>query len=381
MKFKIKASALGTRDFPGAGFEDILFGLTDYVETAVEYNNDYLVGPWIKGKKIITRIHDVDSDFLLGCHLKYLGVSGVEILLLDMTAIEQSWPDIKKFPAAHVGVTGTGITKESLKVWHEHYGSWPSYVSIPLNPYNFRKDLMDFLKETGIGVISYEIFGGPLQAPRLLRTFGLQFLTRFASYYSDIVCMSSAANLKDEVVLSRTLDDLIREEDIDDQTVYDLKSDSIKPDPGVTRKIHNYSVVSISGQNHTFRNDDPGYLGPGELLMSPNPRAESIPVLNLTELSEADNILVETYTIMSEILELPGPAWKEEVSAYYRYIVVGSLKNFWPGPRYKMKLSGSTGILRITVTDRLKFWAKSHEYVLYVSDRLDGGYNVFFRNL
>lgn len=382
MKFKIKNIALGTRDYPGTGLENLLFGLTEYVETAIEYNSDGILGPYLKNKKIISRVHDVTDTFLLENHLKYLQKTKVDILLISVASISTDWPDLKEFKnlTTELGLFGTGITPDVLKAYREHYGMWPDYISISLCPYSFKKDLIDFARSNDIGIISYGILGGPLEAPKLLGTFGLQFLSRFAAWYSDIVVVSSSAEIHQEMSLVKTLEDLI-DSDVPDDTVYELKKDSLKQDLGVQRKIHTYSVVSISGQNHIFKNDYNGYISAPELQISGSSNLEQIPVLDLDNIKESDNIFPETVLIMSEILNLPSPRWKEEVAPYYRYVVSNSLKSIFSKPRYVIKTTKTGDVFRYSVTDRLCFWKKSLEYVLYISERIDGGYNVFFRNL
>ena len=336
----------------------------------------------MKNKKIIARVHDVSDTFLLENHLKYLQKPKADILLVSIASVSNDWPDLKDFKnlTTEIGLFGTGITPDSLKDYKEHYGMWPDYISIPLCPYYFKKDLIDFARENNIGVISYGILGGPLEAPKLLGTFGIQFLARFAAWYSDIVVISSAAEIHKEMSLVKTLEDLI-DTDVPDDTIYELKQDSIKQDLGVQRKIHTYSVVSVSGQNHIFKNDYNGYISAPELQISGDPNLEHIPALNMEDIKESDNIFPETMLVMSEILNLPSPLWKEEVAPYYRYVVSRSLKSLFSKPRYVIKTTKTGDVFRYTVVDRLCFWKKSLEYVLYVSERIDGGYNVFFRNL
>lgn len=382
MKFKIKSVALGTRDYPGSGLENLLFGLTEYVETAVEYNNDGQFGAYMKNKKLIARVHDVSNTFLLENHLKYLQKSKADILLVSIASVSTDWPDLKDFKnlTTELGLFGTGITPDSLKEYKEHYGMWPDYISIPLCPYQFKKDLIDFARANDIGIISFGILGGPLEAPKLLGTFGLQFLARFAAWYSDIVVISSAAEIHKEISLVKTLEDLI-DKDVPDETIYELKQDSVKNDLGVQRKIHTYSIVSVSGQNHIFKNDYNGYISARELQISSSSGLEHIPVIDPDNIKNTDNIFAETAVIMSEILNLPSPRWKEEVAPYYRYVVSRSLRSMFSKPRYIIKTTKTGDVFRYSVTDRLRFWKKSFEYVLYVSERIDGGYNVFFRNL
>ena len=74
MKTKLKNIAVGTRDLPQIN-EKILLGMGDYVETAIEYDSDILVGRLLpKNAKIISRLGDLrNCEFLLQNHLKYLG--------------------------------------------------------------------------------------------------------------------------------------------------------------------------------------------------------------------------------------------------------------------------------------------------------------------
>ena len=382
MRFKLSSVAVGTRDLPGV-YEDVLLELGEYIETAIEYNNDFILSGRIpKTSKIITRIHDITSDFLIANHLKYLKRNKVDILLIDKAAIE-SKEDLERISqfTESLGIYGSGLSAEDIDKFKEIYGSFPEYISMPINPYNFKKSLYDKAKKEEIKVIGYEILGGPLQYSTLLGVFGLQFLTRFAAYHCDIACISTAANLTNEVILSKTLNELCKDIEFMDNSVYELKKDSFKPAPGVTRLLHTYSEVSISGKNHIFKNDYNGFISDEELIVSSKENLELIPGIDLENLKPEDNINMATVTMMSEILNIKCTTWKEEVSAFYRYLVIGSLKSLYSTWRYKILVSKTGNVIRITVTDRLKFWAKSFEYILYISERIDGGYNVFFRNL
>lgn len=382
MRFKIKNIAIGTRDLPWTQ-ADILLSMGDYVETAIEYNNDFLVSKYLpKNKNLITRLFDTDNyEYLLNNHLGYLERERVDILLIPVSGLPEieTWKKLYEY-TKNVGLFGATIKPEDLDRYKELYGIFPEYISIPLNPYNFKKDLIDKAIGEGIKIISYEIFGGPLEAKKMLGTFGIQFLARFASYYSDIVCISSAANLEDEMVLTKTLSDII-DTDVTDNTKYQMNMSTSPKSLGVQRKIYTYSEVSISGKNHIFRNDYNGYIGAAELLISFQKSLESIPTLDMEDLKEEDNILIPTAIIMGEIVKVEAPKWKEEVSAFYRYLVERSLHTIYSGYRYKFNVSKVGQVFRISIVDRLKFWKKSIEYILVISERFDGGYNVFFRNL
>lgn len=384
MIFKINSVAVGTRDMPEVS-EDLLLSLGEYVETAIEYNNDFLIGKYLKkDTKVITRLHDSNNfDYFLGNHLKYLKRSKVDILLLDYFGLQKDVNNIEQFKkySETIGLFGEGLSIDDLKEFKEKYDTYPEYISIPLNPYNFKKDLVDFCRETGIKIISHEILGGRIYARILLETFGLQFLARFAAYYSDIVVISSGANLEEEMILSKTLNDLCGDVNIIDETVYELKKDSVKQLMGYRRQVHTYSEVSISGKNHIFKNDNNCYISPNELLLSYQANLEQIPGFDIEELKKSDNVNYETLLIMSDIMRVISTSWKEEIEPFYRYLVMNSIYTIFPRRRYKITVYKIGNVFRITVSDKILFWKKSLEYVLYLSERIDGGYNVFFRNL
>ena len=383
-KFKVSAVAVGTRDLP-TGFGDLLTGLGEYVETAVEYNNDYLVGPALsKDTKLIVRLHDSsDPEYLLRNHLRYLGRPKADILLLDRAGLP---PDLDRFEglAETVGMFGTGLTVESLKDWKERYGTPVPWISLPVNPKEYRKSVIDAARADGTKIIGYEILGGQGGAPELLGTYGIQFLARYAGSIADIVVISSKANLENEMVLARTLEDLVNGGGESDPTVYVPDREILPVGPGNTwtRRVYTYSEVSISGKNHVFRNDRGDYLTDGELLISTSPSLEHIPVLDLENLTEADNILGTTLDIMYGIRGAAGTAWVEEVPAYYRYLVMARLSEIYSGRRWSWRLSRTGPGFRISVKDRWRPWKRRTEYILVVSERIGGdGWNVFFRNL
>lgn len=383
MKFKLSEIAIGTKDLPWSS-ADILLGMGQYVETAIEYNNDFLVGQNLpKTAGIISHLYDVSNyEFLLENHLRSLKRDKLDILLLHYTDLpeKESWEEIKGYTDC-IGLHGETMKKENLERYHEKYGVWPDYISIPLNPFEYKKELLDFAEESGVKVISYRIFGGPIEARKMLGTFGLQFLTRFAAYHSDIIVMSSVANLEEEMILQKTLIDLTGDTDFTDDSNYSPATSVNFPSEGTQRKVFTYSEVSISGKNHVFKNSDNGYLTPTELIISTDRSLEHIPTLDMDNIEEADNLLGSTVTVMADILQVEAPRWKEEVSGFYRYLVTQSLETIYSGYRYGIKITKVGQIFRFSVRDRLKFWTKPTEFVLVISERLDSGYNVFFRNL
>ena len=194
--------------------------------------------------------------------------------------------------------------------------------------------------------------------------------------------MSSGANLEKEMILYRTLEDL-RETELSDGIDYELKKDVVVPDlggPG-SRRIHTYSEVSISGKNHVFKNDSNEYISNPELVISTKGNLESIPTIDPDNLEATDNIYYETALIMSKIQDIKPPSRKEEVRAFYRYMVMAILSDCYGHVRYKFKTSRSGNAWRITIWDRLRFWKKANEYILYLSEQPGGTWEVFFRNL
>lgn len=383
MKTKLKNIAVGTRDLPQIN-EKILLGMGDYVETAIEYDSDILIGRLLpKNTKIISRLGDLrNCEFLLQNHLKYLGRERIDILLLTDPVVSAEDREIFPKYVDKLGLSGDSLKPSDLEAWHESFGDWPAYLSVPVNPQYYQKELLEFAEAHGVEIIGHEILGGPKKSYELLTVFGLQFLARFAAVNCDIIVMSAGANLEKEMILYRTLEDL-RETELSDGIDYELKKDVVVPDlggPG-SRRIHTYSEVSISGKNHVFKNDSNEYISNPELVISTKGNLESIPTIDPDNLEATDNIYYETALIMSKIQDIKPPSRKEEVRAFYRYMVMAILSDCYGHVRYKFKTSRSGNAWRITIWDRLMFWKKANEYILYLSEQPGGTWEVFFRNL
>lgn len=383
MKTRLRNIAVGTRDLPQIN-EKIVLSMGDYVETAIEYDSDIIVGQVLPKKaKLISRLGDLKNcEFLLQNHLKYLGRDKIDILLLTDPAVPAEDQEILPKYAEKLGLSGDNLKPEDLETWHKSFGDWPSYLSVPVNPQYYQKELLDFAKSHGVEIIGHEILGGPKKSHELLTVFGLQFLARFAAVNCDIIVMSAGANLEKEMILCRTLEDLL-ETDLTDGIDYELKKDVIVPDlggPG-SRRIHTYSEVSLAGKNHIFKNDSNEYISNNELVISTKGNLENIPTIDPDNLEESDKIYYETALVMNKIQNIEPPSRKEEVRAFYRYIAMAILSDCYGRTRYKFKTSRSGDAWRITIWDRLKFWKKANEYILYLSEQPGGTWEVFFRNL
>lgn len=171
---------------------DCLQSVCEYVDTAINYDNDFLLEKVLKPEtKIISKIsscHYKDYDFFVDNHLKSLGRDSIEMMLIHSD--RGSWKQlaerlIKDDRFVHKGVSN--FSKEDLIKYKEITGEWPYANEIEINPYYKDVETVSFCRENGIKIIAYAILSGKYNSWREVANFGLGNLISYAKKFADIV--------------------------------------------------------------------------------------------------------------------------------------------------------------------------------------------------
>jgi len=163
----------------------------DYIDTAINYNNDYLLD--VGKHKIITKIapcHYCEYDLFVNNHLKCLNRKYIDIMLIhnnrgDWLPLAKRMAKDKRFK--QIGVSN--FTIEELELYKKELGFYPKYNEIEINPYYTDIDTINYCKQHKIKIIAYCILGGKYNAMRFISMFSLPYLISYAANYSDIVIL------------------------------------------------------------------------------------------------------------------------------------------------------------------------------------------------
>lgn len=174
---------------------DSFVNIADYIDTAVDYNNDYIFNS-IRFKssekyKIISKMsfcHYSNYEFFVSNHLKCLGRDFIDIMLIHSN--RGDWIDLAKKinrdeRFKEVGVSN--FTKEDIIKYKEEIGSFPAYNEVEINPYYLDIDTIDYCRENGIKIIAYAILGGKYNSWKNVSDFSLPYLVSYAAAFSDII--------------------------------------------------------------------------------------------------------------------------------------------------------------------------------------------------
>lgn len=216
-KFSIKGVVLGTKDLSQL-VSDYFLGTFDYVETAISYNNDFRLGKYLKkSTKIISSISSLDQyDSLLRYHLKWLGREAIDILLVDAHGSWKNDDLIDLYNSGFYKEFGLSAVEKIEDIERvRSLGIKIDWISMVINPTYFNLELIEYLKDSGIKIISYGVLGGNLMVETNIEVYTLQFLLTFAALYSDLVCISSHCGEEisiDRMILEQSIDKPITEE-------------------------------------------------------------------------------------------------------------------------------------------------------------------------
>lgn len=164
----------------------------DWLDTAITYNNDYLLKNW--DGKIISKISPwmyKDYEFWASNHLNCLGRNQIDVMLVHNTR-HPDWIslyykllcDPRYF---HVGISNASI--EDIEEIKWRFDIYPEYLELEINPRYLDLNLITYCREKGIKIISYCILGGKYLAQSMIKDYTLPYLIRFALNFSNLAIL------------------------------------------------------------------------------------------------------------------------------------------------------------------------------------------------
>lgn len=168
-----------------------LDAICSYIDTAINYNNDYLLTE--TRQKIISKIsacHYDAYEFMVSNHLKYLRRDFIDIMLIhsnrgNWQQLVAKIKDDKRFK--HLGVSNFMI--DDILEYEKIVGRLPEYCELEINPQYVDVKTIEFCKAHDIKIIAYAILGGKYRAMRNIATYSLPYLMSFAATFANILIL------------------------------------------------------------------------------------------------------------------------------------------------------------------------------------------------
>ena len=214
MKNKIKGVGLDTSPLYYKPSSDY-FPDTLYIRTSSN-NTFYLPDHYEEDRNLIV---EVGSSEYVGEILKGTGLKRADVLLFPAESLkvrENELGDVlDKYGVRSVGISRPGSLTQLEKAAEElKKVILPSYVSLPLCPVHFQKEILDWADINQLGIIGLNPFGGYDLAPSVIQSFSIPFLLSFSAAYSDVVILSGRS-LVDAQYETYYLEELIGKERLD----------------------------------------------------------------------------------------------------------------------------------------------------------------------
>ena len=178
----------------------------EYVDTAVNYNNDYLLAKLVpKTTKIISKIapcHLKYYDFFVDNHIKCLCRDKIDIMLIhssrgDWQPLAQKIESDSRF--IEKGVSNFNVTE--LEEYKKLIGHYPAYNELEINPRYSDFETLDFCKKHEIKVIAYGIYGSKYNAMTYIADYSIPYLLKYALSFADFVILKPESERQTNEVL------------------------------------------------------------------------------------------------------------------------------------------------------------------------------------
>lgn len=159
-----------------------------YIDTAIDYNNDYLIPNNIPIISKISSYHEPEYEFFVSNHIKCLHRDKIDIMLIHSS--RGNWKNLAKKIVNDTRFKEVGVSNfnvDEIKEFIQLTGYKPKYNEIEINPYYTDIDTINYCKENGIKIISYGVFGGKYNAMTNIADFSLPYLLAYANQYADII--------------------------------------------------------------------------------------------------------------------------------------------------------------------------------------------------
>lgn len=205
---------------------DRMSEVCEYIDTAVDYNNDWLLADQTKYKIIskVSSFHESEYEFFVSNHLKCLKRDKIDIMLIhsnrgDWRPIAKKIENDSRF--LEVGVSN--FTKKDLIEYKNIFGHFPKYNEIEINPHYGDLETINYCKENNIKIISYGILCGKYNAMRAVASYTLPALVNFAAKYADIVILKP-----DSLRHTQEFIDAVKNYSVENETILDFVETSNK---------------------------------------------------------------------------------------------------------------------------------------------------------
>ena len=235
-----------------------LLNYCSYVDTAVNYNNDYVLKDLVPSSvKLISKLascHLQCYDLLVDNHLKCLRRDTIDIMLIHSS--RGNWRPLARRIEADSRFIEKGVSNfnaEELEEYKEVIGHYPAYNELEINPYYNDIKTEEFCREHGIKIIAYGVYGGKYNAMTNIANFSIPYLLKYAMSFADILILKpeSERQTNEVVDVLKSYDfndgnDIVLESVLDSKAIAPMNytAKSIKK---LYRGMETYSVAC--GQN------------------------------------------------------------------------------------------------------------------------------------
>lgn len=164
---------------------------TLYINTSFN-NTFYLPDRFEEGRNLIV---EVGSGEYVKEILRGTGLKKVDVLIFPAESLKVRENELEDVLDEY-GVKSVGISRPvsltQLKDAAEEIKKviLPAYLSLPLCPVHFQKEILDWADINQLGIIGLNPFGGYNLGPSVISSFSIPFLLSFSAAYSDVVILS-----------------------------------------------------------------------------------------------------------------------------------------------------------------------------------------------
>jgi hypothetical protein len=304
--------------------------------------------------------------------LSDLGRSEIAVLLLPTDQIDE-WDDIKglldEFRVESVGISRPENLEQLMKATEKiKKVIVPSYLSLPLSPIHYQKELIDWAEQEGLEIIGTDYDGSWINSANVINSFSLPFLLSFAAAHSHLVLLPSRDLVGTENQRAY-LEELIGEETGKETEM----SNTVLHSPKQLPKLIHTAITSESG---IIPYENPYYLiSPSELMT----RMKEIKPKIEGEMGKSDDIVKQVMKSVADFNSfiLPPTNSQLEYLSMVRPKLVKELKKaFGEKARIEQaKIGETTFLISVTTQKREKryLWKDKvieeiHTFILYMDD-------------
>lgn len=171
-----------------------------WIDTAISYDNAIGIRKLIEESnlKVLSKIApqmNFDFDLFFNGHLSELGRNFIDLMLVHNNRC--NWIPlvdslIRYKDLGYIKEIGvSNFTREDLEKFNQHYGYYPKYNELEINPLYTPIEDIKFCKSNNIELIAYCVLGGKYNADRLIKLFTLNGLVSYAFKYADYIILKT----------------------------------------------------------------------------------------------------------------------------------------------------------------------------------------------